>query len=128
MAYLVDTHTLFWAAVRDRQLSSLALEILEDGQADLYVSAVSGFEMATKYRQGRWPEAAPFVREFDFLVRRLGFSLLSVTSHHAVRAGSFPTEHRDPFDRLLAAQAEGEGMTLLSMDAKLDQFGVRRVW
>ena len=128
MAYLVDTHTLYWAAIRDARLSRPALDILENSRADIYVSAVSGFEMATKHRQGKWPEVAQFVREFDLLVRRLGFSILSVTSRHAVRAGSFTAEHRDPFDRLLAAQAEGEGLALLSVDEKLDGFGVRRIW
>lgn len=95
---------------------------------DCYVSAVSGFELATKHRLGKLPEAAPLVRAFDRLVYNIGFALLSITSEHAIRAGSFPADHRDPFDRFLAAQAQVEGLVLLSSDTQLDQFGIRRLW
>ncbi len=93
-----------------------------------FVSAVSGYEIANKFRIGKLPEASVMLRDFDRWVRELGFVLLPLTTAHAVRAGLFAGEHRDPFDRLLAAQAEREGLALLSNDGKLDGFGVRRVW
>ena len=102
--------------------------LMDENGAECFASAVSGFELATKYRLGKLPEAEPLVLNFSGWVRRLGFSLLSISGQHAIRAGSFAAEHRDPFDRLLAAQAETEGMVLLSKDPELDQFGVRRVW
>lgn len=94
----------------------------------MFVSAVSGFELATKFRIGKLPEAHALVQDFDKFVRGLGFRLLPLTSEHAVRAGSFPANHRDPFDRFLAAQAQVEGLVLLSIDTQLDQFGIRRLW
>ena len=128
MKYLIDTHVLLWAAKGDRNLSRRATAILEDKNQTMHVSAVSGYEVAQKYRLGKLPEAALILRDFERWVRELGFVLLPLTAGQAVRAGLFDGKHRDPFDRLLAAQAEGEGMVLLSNDEKLDGFGVRRVW
>ncbi len=128
MRYLIDTHVLLWAAKDDPQLSRLANAILVDETETIFVSAVSGYEIASKFRLGKLPQAAVMTQDFEGWVRRLGFILLPLTTAHAVRAGLFEGEHRDPFDRLLAAQAEGEGLVLLSSDEKLDGFGVRRVW
>ncbi len=115
-------------AVGDERLSSTATEILEDATVAIYASAISGFELSTKYRLGKLPEAAPLVFDFEGWLRRLGFLTLQLTIRHAVHAGSYPATHRDPFDRLLAAQAELEGMILLSRDSSLDEFGIRRKW
>ncbi len=127
MKYLIDTHLLIWTAVGDEGKVPLRVRNWMDG-SPCYVSAVSGYEIAQKYRLGKLPEAATMLRDFDGWVRRLGFALLPLTSAHAVRAGLFDGEHSDPFDRLLAAQAEGERLILLSSDEKLDKFGVKRIW
>lgn len=128
MAYLVDTHTLLWAANDNPRLSRLVVSILLDPENVIHASAVSGFELANKYRTGKLPQARVLVEDFENLVRRLGFRLLPLTGAHAVRAGLYPAEHRDPFDRFLAAQAQTEHMAVLSLDPQLDQFGIRRVW
>ena len=128
MKYLVDTHALLWASNDDPRLSKRATAVLLNENETIYVSAVSGFEIANKFRLGKLPEAAVMMSDFERWVRELGFALLPLTTAHAVRAGSFASEHRDPFDRLLAAQAEREGLILLSSDDKLDEFGVKRVW
>ena len=127
MKYLVDTHLLIWTAAGEADKVPRRVREWMD-ESPCFVSAVSGYEIAKNYRLGKLPQAAPMLRDFDGWVRRLGFALLPLTSAHAVRAGLFDVEHRDPFDRLLAAQAEGEGLALLSSDGKLDGFGVRRVW
>ncbi len=84
--------------------------------------------MATKFRIGKLPEAEPLLNDFSRLVQNLGFHLLDITTRHAIYAGAFPAPHRDPFDRLLAAQAQLESMVLLSKDPLLDQFRVNRLW
>ncbi len=127
MRYLVDTHLLIWTAAGDEDKVPVRVRRWMDGSA-CFVSAVSGYEIAHKYRIGKLPQASVMLHDFERWVRELGFVLLPLTAAHAVRAGLFAGEHRDPFDRLLAAQAEGEGMVLLSHDEKLDGFGVRRVW
>ncbi len=128
MSYLVDTHVLLWAATNDSRLSRPAISVLLDKGEAIHVSAVSGYEIANKFRIGKLPEASVLLSDFNRWVRELGFVLLPLTTAHAVRAGLFAGENRDPFDRLLAAQAEREALTLLSNDDKLDEFGVRRVW
>lgn len=91
------------------------------------MSAASGWEIATKYRIGKLQVAARLVDELPLLVQQQGFRSLDVSLVHAVRAGRLPAEHRDPFDRMLAAQALAEGVPLVSADAALDAFGVERL-
>jgi len=126
LKYLLDTHLLIWTAAGDEGKVPLRVRGYMD-QSLCFVSAVSGYEIANKYRLGKLPEATVMMQDFEGWVRRLGFVLLPLTTAHAVR-GLFEGEHRDPFDRLLAAQAEREGLVLLSSDEKLDGFGVKRVW
>lgn len=102
--------------------------VLVDESETIFVSAISGYEIAQKFRLGKLPQATVMMQDFEGWVLRLGFALLPLTTAHAVRAGLLEGEHRDPFDRLLAAQAEGEGLVVLSNDEKLDGFGVKRVW
>jgi PIN domain nuclease of toxin-antitoxin system len=95
---------------------------------ELVVSAASAWEIATKVRLGRLPEAVEFERDFMSLIRRAGYSLRPVTVEDGLRAGRLIGAHQDPFDRMIAAQALADDIPVISVDAKLDVFGVRRIW
>ena len=94
----------------------------------IYVSAASAWEIATKVRLGKLPEAEELEREFIEAMEDAGYMLLAVDVSTALRAGRLAGDHRDPFDRMLAAHALGMDIPILSMDEKLDVFGVRRIW
>lgn len=127
MRLLVDTHALLWWAVGDPKLSRRGAELMGDASIDLLVSAATAWEIATKVRLGKltWPASAGSVRDY---VAQQGFSSLPVTLDHAERAGALPGEHRDPFDRMLIAQAHAEGVPIVSIDEVFDQYGVTRCW
>ncbi len=128
MRCLLDTHTLLWIAIGSSRQSELVTRLLGEGDHDFFVSAVSSFELASKHRQGKLPEAAALLRGFERQVELAGLQLLPISSLHARTAGAFPQAHKDPFDRILAAQALVEKLTLLSADAQLDTFEIKRLW
>jgi len=128
MRALLDTHTLIWAVYNEDFLSPQARQLLEDPEAEILVSAASAWEIATKYRLGKLPEAEELAQDFLHVVPSSGYTLLAITPEHALRAGRLPGNHKDPFDRMLAAQAIHEDLTLLSNDTRLDQFAIRRTW
>jgi len=125
---LFDTHALLWAALGSKRLSPVAREVVADEANELFVSAVSAWEISTKVRLGKLPEAIDFEREFLSDIADAGYTLLPIDAASALRAGRFTSEHRDPFDRMIAAQAIAGDLLVLSNDAKLDAFGVRRLW
>ena len=128
MRLLLDTHTLLWLAFDDKKLSSRALRLVRTASNSVLVSAASAWEIATKYRLGKLNFARAMVENFVPGVTAAGFELLPVSTEHALRAGLLAGEHRDPFDRMLAAQALLEGLPILSADQQLEAFGVRRIW
>ena len=130
MRYLLDTHTLAWAVGDPARLSETAKRYLHDPKNELLVSPVCIWEMSIKHYAGKWPEVAPFMDEARYaeFSRRLNAQELVIRSPHTRLAGQFKVEHKDPFDRLLAAQAVLEGVALISKDTALDQFPVTRVW
>jgi PIN domain nuclease of toxin-antitoxin system len=128
MRALVDTHALLWAATGDRKLSARAKSTLASFTNDIFVSAASAWEIATKYRLGKLPHAEGLVADFGRVVERLGFHALPITMEHAQRAGLLAGEHRDPFDRMLIAQAQSENLPLISSERIFDAYGVRRIW
>jgi PIN domain nuclease of toxin-antitoxin system len=128
MRYLLDTHTLLWAAFRRDLLSPHALRILTQSRNEIIVSAASAWEITTKYRLGKLNFARALAIDFIPRITSVGYLLLPISVEHAVRAGLLPGDHKDPFDRMLAAQAIHENMPLLSNDSQLDVFGVRREW
>lgn len=128
MRVLLDTHALLWAAFRKDLLSARARKLIETPANEILVSAASAWEIATKYRLGKLPLAQVLVEDFVPRVTAAGYILLSISAEHALRAGRLPADHKDPFDRMLAAQAIDEDLPLLSNDERLDVFGVRREW
>jgi PIN domain nuclease of toxin-antitoxin system len=125
---LLDTHALLWWLAGDSQLSTTARAAIEDEDNPIYVSAASAWEVATKHRIGKLPQAGPLATDFALQVSRQGFIGLDITLEHGQRAGGLPGPHRDPFDRMLVAQAQAENLALVSNEQIFDQYGVVRVW
>jgi PIN domain nuclease of toxin-antitoxin system len=126
---LLDTHTLLWATLNLRELlSDTAVTIISAKENVVLVSAASAWEIATKVRIGKLPGAEPFERNFLETMDKADYTLLPIDAAIALRAGRFTSDHRDPFDRMIAAQALAEDIPILSIDKKLDTFGIRRIW
>jgi PIN domain nuclease of toxin-antitoxin system len=115
-AYLLDSHTLLWALGQPDALGTQARTVIEDRAEELYVSSVTAWEIATKWRLGKLPYVDAVVAGYERHVHRLAVIELPVTSAHALLAGTLGWEHPDPFDRMLAAQAMLEGLTLITKD------------
>jgi PIN domain nuclease of toxin-antitoxin system len=92
------------------------------------VSAASAWEIATKVRLGKLPTAADLASDFSGQMEREGFQLLAISADHAIRAGLLPGPHKDPFDRMLIAQAQAENMAIVSNEAVFESYGVNRLW
>ncbi len=92
------------------------------------VSAASAWEVATKVRLGRLPTATDLAADFAGHVERVGFQLLAISAEHGIRAGLLPGPHKDPFDRMLIAQAQAENLPIISNEVLFDSCGVRRLW
>jgi PIN domain nuclease of toxin-antitoxin system len=125
---LLDTHTLIWWLSQDSALPVSARRVIADMRNTLIVSAASAWEIAMKYNLGKLPGAGDLVSDFGAQMEREGFELLSISADHAIRAGLLPGPHRDPFDRMLIAQAQAENMPILSNERAFDAYGVRRLW
>jgi PIN domain nuclease of toxin-antitoxin system len=125
---LLDTHAFLWWLGGDRRLSRKARSAIADEDAVVFVSAASAWEISTKHRIGKLPGVAHIVDDLSGVVLSQTFTPLAVTLVHAQRAGSLPGEHRDPFDRMLIAQAQSEGLNLVSNEALFDGFGISRTW
>jgi PIN domain nuclease of toxin-antitoxin system len=125
---LLDTHALLWWWKDDPRLSKRAATAIADDGNTVLVSAASAWEIATKHGLGKLPGAERALREFNQLIVADGFSHLAVSYQHALKAGGFPIEHRDPFDRMLAAQSIIEGATLVTNDAAMKLFRVKCFW
>lgn len=128
MKLLVDTHAVLWWLADDKQLSRAAKKAMQSRNNTLFVSAASVWEIATKHRLGKLPGVAALMDDLPGHLQRSGFELLSISAAHAELAGSFVSDHRDPFDRMLAAQARLEPMPIVSVDPALHAFGVDIVW
>lgn len=128
LTVLLDTNALLWAVGEPRFLSQTARLLIADRSNEVLVSAASAWEIATKVRIGRLPQAAAFEGNFLATVRAEGYRLLAIEPETALRSGRMPGAHGDPFDRMIAAQALELDVPVISPDAKLDQFLVRRIW
>ena len=129
MRLLLDTHALIWWLAGDEtSLSNVARTAIGEGGNEVLVSAVSAIEVCTKHRLGKLPNAARLAQDFEAVVDAQGFVELPISIRHGKIAGGLQAVHKDPFDRLLIAQALSEDVALVSNEALFEDFGVARVW
>lgn len=127
-AVLVDTHTLVWALIEPARLGAKARRVLTDPAVDVLVSAVSAWEISTKVRLKRFPEAQALVAGLEQHLTTLGAIRLPISVEHGLLAGALDWPHPDPFDRMLVAQAMTENVPLVTKDRAMQSAGVSLVW
>ncbi len=128
MRLLLDTHAFIWAVVTPEKLSGAALDAMQASDRQVFLSSATAWELATKHRIGRLPQARPVLDDFENLAEDLKAQMLPITQGHAIRACLMTSEHRDPFDRMLAAQAQLEDLYLVTRDPAFAALDVRVVW
>lgn len=128
MKVLVDTHAFFWWVMDDPKLSRPARSVIEDEDNQIFISAVIAWELATKARFGKWEEAVALASDIEDVLQRNSFAALPITMEHARVAGWLSPRHRDPFDRMLAAQSQIEDVPLVTADPIFKTFGTRTLW
>jgi len=125
---LLDTHTFLWFIAGDSTLSKPARSAIEDENNNLYMSVASLWEIAIKVSIDKLTLNEPFESLIPEQLAENGIELLDISVEHTALIASMPFHHRDPFDRLIAAQAKVEQMTLVSMDEVFDAYGITRLW
>jgi PIN domain nuclease of toxin-antitoxin system len=125
---LVDTHAFLWAAGDPGRLSQLAREVLVDGSNELYLSAASAYEIAVKAAKGHLLLPDDAARFLATRLPILGMRELSMTAAHAAAAAALPPIHSDPWDRVLVAQAQALGLTILTSDRLVRRYDVETIW
>ena len=128
MKVLLDTCAVIWATLTPASLSPQARATIADEANVILVSAASAWEIATKVRLGKLPGAEKLEQDYLAVMEEAGYEMLAIDTASALRAGRLTAEHKDPFDRMIAAQALALDVAVLSPDPQLDQFGVRRIW
>ena len=127
MRYLVDTHAFLWAVMSPERLTDRVRGVFTDREAELLVSIATPWEMAIKCALGKL-DAAFVLDNFESLAKQGGYTLLDTAARHVISSGRLFAHHRDPFDRLLAAQALDLRIPLISRDRVFDRYGVKRIW
>jgi len=122
---LLDTHIFLWWLFDDRRLGSNIKNEIANTENEIFVSAATVWEIATKFRLGKLPEASSVAENTPLWIDRAGFKALPITPEHAQLAGSWKVSHRDPFDRMLAAQASLEKLPLASVDKAFTEFNIK---
>lgn len=125
---LLDTHALLWWLFDDPKLPESARTVIRNADNEVLVSSASAWDIATKHRLARLPEAEEAARELPRLLRKARFGTLLITLEHALAAGGLPGPHRDPFDRTLIAQAQLEAVPVVTDDAALEHYDVWLGW
>jgi PIN domain nuclease of toxin-antitoxin system len=128
MDLILDTHTLIWTLLADSRIGEQQRQMINAIENRIFVSSVSAFEMAIKVRIGKLVEATTLVKDFEKICSDFGFAQLPVTHAHGLAAGNLAGTHRDPFDRLLAAQSIVERISIMTVDARLRDLGAEVVW
>ena len=125
---MLDTHALIWWLTDDERLPRSTYREIADERNEKFVSAASVWEIAIKHRSGKLEEASHLILDMPGALERQGFEELSITVDDGVRAGMLPVHHRDPFDRMLIAQALVRNLVIITGDPLFDRYGVRRLW
>ena len=130
MRLLLDTHTMYWYIEDDPKLSGPARTLIQDASNEILISPASYWEMAIKISLGKWQLNRPYEDFMDIGLNQYGFQILPILPTHTARLIGlpFPPGHKDPFDRLLVAQALVEQISIVSADSPLDAYGVTRLW
>lgn len=128
MRLLLDTHAFIWWFSDSARLPQPAHRLIADESNDVLVSAASAWEIATKHRLGKLPDAKDIALDIPGYIARQRFEELPVTVADGVRAGELPGPLRDPFDRMLIAQALTHDLIVVSNETLFDRYGVRRLW
>ena len=128
MRALLDTHAFLWWVLDSARLSNTALQLIADESNEIVVSAASAWEIATKHRIGKLPDAGVVAADVAGYIAGQGFEALAIGVADAERAGRLPGIHRDPFDRMLIAQALRRELAIVSIDTTFDRYGVSRLW
>jgi PIN domain nuclease of toxin-antitoxin system len=127
-SYLLDSHALLWWWFDPDRLSAAVRELLGDPATPVLVSSASVWELSLKHHQGKLPELRGAIADLPGLLQADGFDALPISLAHGLRAGGYSQPHRDPFDRMLAAQAELERLVLLTADPQLSTFPCQTLW
>ncbi|HJT31679.1 MAG TPA: type II toxin-antitoxin system VapC family toxin [Pirellulales bacterium] len=128
MTVLLDTHALYWYIEGDAQLSAAARTTIQDASNEVLFSPASYWEMAIKISIGKWQLNRDYDDFIDLALNQYGFQILPILPTHTERIIGLPFHHKDPFDRLLVAQALVENIPIISNDGALDAYGIVRTW
>ena len=128
MKYLLDTHSLIWFIGGDPQLSAHARQLMDDEESELFISIASLWEMAIKFSLGKLNLSQPFEEMFPAQLEGNSIEILGITTDHLKTVSTLPFHHRDPFDRLIIAQAQVEQLPIIGTDTTFDNYGVKREW
>ncbi len=128
MRVLLDTHAMYWYIEGDPRLSTNAENLIQDTSNEVLISPASYWEMAIKISLGKWKLNRSYEDFIDLALNKYGFTILPIDPKHTARLIGLPFHHKDPFDRLLVAQALVEGFPIISNDSAVDTYGVTRLW
>lgn len=128
MKVLLDTHTLLWWSLKDTKLSRRASDIISDGSNDLVLSVVTAWEIVIKYTKGRLDLPHPPGQLIPVIIRDDALEPLDVHLDHTLHVATLPSLHNDPFDRLLIAQAQLEGLPILTHDRNIARYDIEVIW
>jgi len=128
MKVLLDTHAMYWYIEGDPQLSATAQTLIQDASNQILISPASYWEIAIKISVGKWQLSQPYEDFIDIGLNQYGFQILSILPAHTAQLIGLLFHHKDPFDRLLVAQAIVEHISIISSDTVLDAYGITRLW
>ena len=128
MNLLIDTHALLWFLLDDFQLGESRADIINAQSNTVYISAASGFEISNKVRVGKLPEALIYITNLEQVCIQHSFKILPLNFEHCKLAGMIQSPHRDPFDRMLAAQSIIEDMPIMTIDVRIKELGAEVIW
>jgi PIN domain nuclease of toxin-antitoxin system len=128
VSLLLDTHAMYWYIEGDPKLSSTAQTLIQDASNEVLISPASYWEIAIKVSIGKWTLNRSYEEFIDLGLKRYGFQVLPILPTHTAKLIGLAYHHKDPFDRLLIAQALAEGIAMVSADPQLDPYGVKRLW